>query len=366
MRKQVGILVAACLYYSGVVALARWLMQRRQDTEPRLIILNYHRASGGDLRRHLLYLRRHYRMLHLEEALEELYSHRDEKKHGGDRRTPLVLTFDDGYYDNYTHALKLARELSVPITVFLIPGYIESGEYFWWLEGKRLALHTMVEEATVEGRTYCLKRPEERDELVRAIDNRLWQCTSVAERETFLAAVREQLAVSTSLSTGEDGDRPLTWEEVQEMEQSGQVSFGAHTMHHPVLAYLRDAGEVRREVSECRAVLEQRLNHPVRTFAYPVGRNHHIGDAGVRAVREAGYDWAVTTMSGINTVHNDPYQLNRVLGDVTRHWLVMAAEVSGAWKWFSLLWKNPLFKRGGKNQDQDVFQVVTLPGGAGR
>ncbi|HZS78647.1 MAG TPA: polysaccharide deacetylase family protein [Ktedonobacteraceae bacterium] len=337
MRERLGIVVAACLYYSGLVKLARWLMQRGK---PHLIILNYHRASGGDLRRHLLYLRRHYRMLHLEEALEELYNDHTGKQ---DQRTPLVLTFDDGYYDNYTHALKLARELAVPITIFLIPGYINSGAYFWWLEGKRLAQHITVEEITVEGRTYRLK--EERDELVRTIENRLWQCTSVAEREAFLASIRELLAVPTELRDGEDGDRPLTWEEVAEMEQSGYVSFGAHTMHHPVLAYLRDAEEVHREVSECRAVLEEHLGYPVRAFAYPVGRDQHIGDTAIRAVREAGYSWAVTTMSGLNTAQSDPYQLKRVLGDVSRHWLVMAAEVSGAWNWFSPLWKNPFFRK---------------------
>ena len=71
MRKQLGIVVAACFYYSGLIKLARWWRQHRGQ---RLIILTYHRAAGGDLRRHLLYLRRHYRMLHLEEALKELYT----------------------------------------------------------------------------------------------------------------------------------------------------------------------------------------------------------------------------------------------------------------------------------------------------
>src|SRR3954452_10350076 len=99
MRKQVGILVAALLYYSGLVKLARWHMQ---SSGKRLIILNYHQASGGDLLRHMLYLKRHYRLLHLEEALNELYSPYDAQKTSVDRRTPLVLTFDDGYHDNYT------------------------------------------------------------------------------------------------------------------------------------------------------------------------------------------------------------------------------------------------------------------------
>src|SRR5437667_5147971 len=99
MRKRVLTLIAACFYYSGLVMLARWWTRH---SGARLVILNYHRATGGDLRRHLLYLRRHYRILHLEEALQELYSPHKQAV-GCDRRTPLVLTFDDGYHDNYTH-----------------------------------------------------------------------------------------------------------------------------------------------------------------------------------------------------------------------------------------------------------------------
>ncbi len=337
MRKQLGVVFAACLYYSGLVKFARWLLKRSGQ---RLIILNYHRATGGDLRRHLLYLRRHYRMLHLEEALEELYGqHREERKSAQDRRSPLVLTFDDGYHDNYTHAFVLARELQVPITIFLIPGYIESGEYFWWKEGERLVGRTGVDQVTIEGRTYRLKCPEERNLLAKKIDASLRYAKSIAERESFLVDIRKALAIPSTVTAEEEAERPLTWEEVHKMEESGSISFGAHTMHHPVLTYLADPIEVKREVVECRKLLEQQLGHPVRVLAYPIGRPEHIGDEALRAVREAGYDWAVTTVNGINTPQSDPFQLHRVLGDVSRHWLVMAAETAGIWRFLSPLWK---------------------------
>jgi len=334
MRRLVGIFVAACFYYSGLVRLARWWSQR---SGPCLIILNYHRASGGDLRRHLLYLRRHYRMLHLEEALEELYAPVGESKQGRNQRSPLVLTFDDGYHDNYTHAFALACELHVPITIFLIPGYVQCGDHFWWLEGRRLAHYAQVDNVTLEGRIYHLEQAQERRSLAQAIDARLRHASSVAERETFLANVREILAVPSSGTT--ETARPLTWAEVREMAESGWVSFGAHTMHHPILAYLSCQEEVRCEVAECRDMLEQQLGYAVRTFAYPVGRTEHIGNIALQAVREAGYTWAVTTSNSVTTPQSDPHQLPRVLGDVSRHWLVMAAETSGIWHFFSPLWK---------------------------
>ncbi|MFL5695048.1 MAG: polysaccharide deacetylase family protein [Ktedonobacteraceae bacterium] len=336
MRKRLGIVVAAFFYYSGLVKLARWLTKR---LGPRLIILNYHDATGGDLRRHMLYLRRHYRILHLEEALAELYGQQKEPAAAQGRGTLLVLTFDDGYSDNYTHAFALARELQVPITLFLIPGYVESGEYFWWREGERLVRRTPMDKVSMEGQTYQLNQRDERKALAQAIDHRLRHAPSVAQREAFLAFARQALAVPASRLPQEEPNLPLKWTQVREMEESGWVSFGAHTMHHPILAYLSDPVEVQREVGDCRRMLEQRLGHPVRAFAYPVGRPEHIGDWGVRAVQEAGYNWAVTTIDGINTPQSDPHQLRRVLGDVSRNWLVMAAEVSGVWRLFSPLWK---------------------------
>jgi len=341
MRKRLGILVAALFYYSGLVKLVRWWKQRSGQ---RLIILTYHRATGGDLRSHLLYLRRHYRMLHLEEALKELYTPPQDGKYRRDQRTLLALTFDDGYRDNYMHAFALAQQLQVPITIFLIPGYVESGEDFWWLVDDHLVRHAQVDEVTIEGRTYRLRQPNERNLLAQAIHTRARHSRSVAEREAFLAIVRQALAVPSSASL-EEAMRPLTWAQVREMEKSGWVSFGAHTMHHPILAYLADPAEAHREVAECRTVLEQRLDHPVRTFAYPVGKPEHIGEVGLRSVRDAGYDWAATTIYGINTPQSDPHQLRRVAGEVSRHWLVMAAETSGVWHFFSPLWKSSLVSR---------------------
>jgi peptidoglycan/xylan/chitin deacetylase (PgdA/CDA1 family) len=346
MRKHLGIVVAAFFYYSGLVKLARWWTKRSGQ---RLIILNYHDATGGDLRRHLLYLRRHYRMVHLEEALEELYGQQMERAPVQDQRTPLVLTFDDGYADTYTHAFALARELHVPITLFLIPAYVESGEYFWWREGERLVRRTPLDQVTLGGQTYHLHHPEERQGLAQAIDRRLRHVPSVAQREAFLAFARKVLAVPSSLLPHEEPGLPLKWTQVREMAASGWVSFGAHTMHHPILAYLSDPAEVQREVGECRALLERQLGHPVRAFAYPVGQLQHIGDNVLHTVQQAGYDWALTTMYGFNTPRSNPYLLRRIEVDVSQHWLVMAAEAAGLWGFFSRLRWIPTIQRYLKN-----------------
>ena len=330
MRKRVMILIAACLYYTGCVAIARWWRRRGK---PCVVVLNYHRAASGYLREHMLYLQRYYHVMHLDEALDGCARSSRQK----DRRTVLVITFDDGYYDNYTHGLTLARDLEMPITIFLVPGYIESSDRFWWFEGRYLVEHTEVEKVVLGEKVYHLQQSEERKDLELAIDQRLRYAATVAERQTFLVQVREMLGVPGPVMHRVEAERPLTWDEVAEMQESGWVSFGAHTMHHPILSYLTDHEEVRREVQECRAVLEQRLRHSVRTFAYPVGQQQHIGEHVLQAVQQAGYTWAFTTVSGINTPQSDHYLMRRVEADVTQHPFVLAAEAAGLWSFFARL-----------------------------
>jgi peptidoglycan/xylan/chitin deacetylase (PgdA/CDA1 family) len=340
MRKTVRLIVAALFYYSGLVGL--W-SRKMQKQGPQLIILNYHRASRGDLRRQMLYLSRYYRVMHLDEALEELYAPPGQQSQSHDPRTAVVLTFDDGYCDNYTHAFKYACELHIPITLFLIPSYLDSGDYFWWGEGKRLVKHATVATISLDGRTYQVQGTQkEQKALITSIDAHLRYAHSIAERDTFLVRIRQELEVDSTrgvIADDEDITVPLTWAQVREMQESGWVSYGAHTMHHPVLSYISDPGEVYAEISNSREVLEERLGKKIRSFAYPIGRAEHIGDEAIKAVKAAGFSWAVTTHSGVATPQNDPYLLDRSLTDVSRHWLLLAAEVSGVWSVFKPLWR---------------------------
>ncbi len=345
MQRRILVVIAGIFYYSGLVALARWLTRR---AGPSVVILNYHSATGGNFLSQMRYLRRHYRIMHVEAALEELYAKHKDPTHKNSNRTALVVTLDDGYLDNFTYAKEVAHDLCVPISIYLIPGYIESGARFWWLEGKSMARRAQVSKATIADRTFSnLDDPEERGSLAQFIDDHARFVPSVAVREEFLASARAVLNLSPvpHEKDRDDAMLPVNWEQVRIMDEGGWVSFGAHTMHHPILAYLTDPAEMRREVAECRQVLEQKLGHAVRTFAYPVGQAQHISQEVVQAVRDAGYDWALTTSYGINTPQTDPLLLKRIEADVDQHWLVVAAEAAGLWGFISRLRWLPFIRK---------------------
>lgn len=58
----------------------------------------------------------------------------DQLKNGGQYKKPIILTFDDGYEDNYTNAYPVLKEYHFKATFFIIsdlinsPGYLTEGE----------------------------------------------------------------------------------------------------------------------------------------------------------------------------------------------------------------------------------------------
>jgi peptidoglycan/xylan/chitin deacetylase (PgdA/CDA1 family) len=100
--------------------------------------------------------------------------------------------------------------------------------------------------------------------------------------------------------------RPLDWPQVIEMARHG-VDFGAHTVTHRSLTEI-SVDEMRHEIAESRAIIEQRSGVRAATFCYPRGRF----DAAVKqVVRDAGYQLACTTMPGVVTPDTHPFSLRR-------------------------------------------------------
>jgi len=89
---------------------------------------------------------------------------------------------------------------------------------------------------------------------------------------------------------------------------AGGQEVGAHTRHHPHLSQLSDADSTR-EISACKAELEDAIQAPVRHFCYPYG---DYGPQHVGIVKRAGFDSATTTVRSRCQIADDLWQLPRV------------------------------------------------------
>lgn len=101
--------------------------------------------------------------------------------------------------------------------------------------------------------------------------------------------------------------RYVTTDQILEMDRAG-IEIASHTVDHADLARLPYAACLNQTVGS-KLWLEHLIGHPVLDFAYPSGR---ISPAAIAAVRDAGYDTAVTEMVSLVHSRADRYTWTRV------------------------------------------------------
>ena len=100
------------------------------------------------------------------------------------------------------------------------------------------------------------------------------------------------------------------WDDLREFQRAG-VSIQSHGVTHRRLSTL-DSAELRREVQDSKALIQDHLGHAVGIFSFPYGDNGR--DAGVTAevLREAGYRAGFLYGGGANVMPpSDRYGLHR-------------------------------------------------------
>jgi peptidoglycan/xylan/chitin deacetylase (PgdA/CDA1 family) len=121
--------------------------------------------------------------------------------------------------------------------------------------------------------------------------------------------MRSGCSRSAAWSTTDFVERPgyLTWDQIAEMADAG-MEIAAHSTNHADFTKIGPA-ELKRQLVEPKAILEDHLGHPVRFMAYPSGK---YNAAAMAATRAAGYEAAVTVNHGTHHMPSMAFELRRV------------------------------------------------------
>lgn len=189
--------------------------------------------------------------------------------HSGGRGRRVLLTFDDGYRDNFELAYPLLRRHGLTATFFLATGFIDRPHVAWWDQ-----LAWMVRHASTERLPASEWLPDglalngaAQDAAIAVLVAR-YKALPSERAESFLEYVT-QTGGSGPCGPEQAEELWMTWEMAREL-RAGGMTVGGHTITHPVLAQIPPERQ-EQEIAGCAQRLERELGEPMRWFAYPVG-----------------------------------------------------------------------------------------------
>ena len=289
-----------------------------------LIVVNYHRVCRKErdflfdegvisvapegFEKQLKFIKRYFSVITLEELRKYYISGLELPKN------PVMITFDDGYKDNYYSAFRILQEYDLKATFFISTGYIESRDMFWW---DKIAYIVKYSDAKIIRLSYpCEKEyrmPEAKSMAIRDILG-IVKTTYNLDLKLFIDELASTAKVSLENSNSIGDEMLLTWSEIKEMKQAG-MDIGSHTETHRVLSTLPET-QLAKELSGSKSALEYHLGERIYALSYPVGGENSFNQKVQEVAKRCGYTLGFSYITGVNPLREiDRFDLKRLAVD---------------------------------------------------
>lgn len=203
-----------------------------------------------------------------------------------------LLTFDDGYRDNFYIGLPLLRKYSVPSVFFIATGVINTKDLLWHDEvrlvyennDKKNILHSM------SLKSQCKKKLQELKQQ------------GAKEFKRKINGLKKVHNPNLRLM--------MNWNEIK--KASGHnILIGSHTHTHPVMTKL-NFDEQLRELERSIKMIKNKLGYYPAFFSYPSGASDTYSQETIDILKKFGIRYSFTTDKGINNEITSPYCLKRI------------------------------------------------------
>jgi dTDP-4-amino-4,6-dideoxygalactose transaminase/peptidoglycan/xylan/chitin deacetylase (PgdA/CDA1 family) len=298
----------------GVLDTGAWdLLLRVWARRGTSLVLTYHRVlekwestldysqpgmvvTVSTFERQLTFLARHFEIVPLGALDEPIPA----------RRPRCVITFDDGWRDNYELAFPILRAHGIPATIFLTTDFVGTERVFWHTElihllliadlsdflrsegvlaGYPSAVREALRRCAAEGR---VPAADETDALVETVKAR---CDE-RRIDELIGVLARAARLSRPLLPGRRFF--LDWDQVREMAAAG-MEMGSHGCSHRILTRL-STREARQELGKSKTEIERRTGRKVLHFAFP---NNDASPTLLESAARAGYRIACAGGSGV-------------------------------------------------------------------
>lgn len=245
------------------------------------------------------FLNNHFNVLPMKDAIRLL-------KQGKLPPKALVISFDDGYKDNYTNAVPILDKFSCSATFFISTEGVDKG-YLWndIIEQCIKQTDQTIISAEIIGKAINIETNAEKISAYIKLINHL-KFKANKERSTFIEQLKCQLDVFDFQTT------MMNPSQIRSLHNNN-FEIGAHTHSHTILSTESDE-DCYKELEKNKNKLQNIINQPINYLAFPNGLfQRDFNEKHCTLAKKTGFKSAFSTNDGGALSSTNTYAIPRFM-----------------------------------------------------
>tara|TARA_B100000575_G_C23123300_1_gene650373 strand:+ start:1047 stop:1973 length:927 start_codon:yes stop_codon:yes gene_type:complete len=294
-----------------------------QETKEKLVILLYHGVSEYENRgicnlqgKHISYelfssqmkfIKKNCNPVSINDWIEI------KNDHSSIPPNPVIISFDDGFENNYTTACPILDKFNIPAVFYISSGMIGTNKMFWVD-----VLENLIEECKKPSIVVKLDKPKK-----FYLNNNLLKFQALKEIKSWCKLAKNdekerlinELRSVTNVNPNQDSNPNyslLNWKQVSAINDNSLFTIGGHSLNHNILSSL-DEEDMKFEIEESLRLIYKNLGKKTIHYSYPEGQQAHFNNEVISLLKENGIVCCPTAIEGYNTYDEDLFNLRRVM-----------------------------------------------------
>lgn len=223
-------------------------------------------------------------------------------------RKSIVITFDDGYIDNYRYAIPILKKYNIPATFFVSTDNIDTRDEFWWDELSNMVYYTNKLPRNIVYKEQLLFFDTQENKKISCLKIR--KILLDMDSKTRIKELDNLHNIFGFMRRESDLSRTMNSKEIQELSKMDIFTIGAHTKAHCRLSGLtRD--QQFEEIYGSKNVLEEIIQKEINIFSYPFGNGQDYSSETVDIVKNCGFKKACVVQGGLFSKDTNDLQIPR-------------------------------------------------------
>ncbi len=258
--------------------------------------------------RQMLYIKDHFDVVSLSDAMKYLKNRKT--KIVETKKPKLVITFDDGYQNNYDVVFPFLCDLNIPATIFVNTKFVDTDQSIWFC---------MLNEALNQSKQKSIEWENVKYDVTTSVSkavtsSKLQAVLKEKDHVNLLKSLKDiGIILNYDVNSSLSKDSPfhiLSSDSIRTMQKSGLIEFGAHTATHTILTSV-DPAIQQQEINKSIQDVESITGEKCRFFSYPNGRKKDYDCNAINQMKNNDILAAVTTIHGANTEETPLLELKR-------------------------------------------------------
>ena len=229
-----------------------------------------------------------------------------------ENKKKCIITFDDGFENNYNVAAPILDDLNIPATFYFSTDFIENNTMSWIDKIEYCIENTSEKEIKVPWlqKKISIKNKDKKIKFLEFLRKKIKKDLKF-NYDNFVSYIFDATKIKKIQSLNSEIDKKISWAQVNKLKSNKLFTIGGHSHEHLSFGTLSN-NELKKQVDTSFGLFSKRISHRLKHYSYPEGQKIDYNKRIINYLKSKKIICCPSAINGFNNKKTSLFDLKRI------------------------------------------------------